>query len=178
MPSQANISKVEAIKETLSTKKNFIVASYSGITVNEINALRNNLRQQGVEFRVMKNNLLGIALKESGYDESISTALKGPNVIAFAEEDLSAPAKLLKDYIKEKGDESPLEIKLGVADGVLYEKTEVEKIANLPSKEVLVAQIMSAINGPASGIAGVVSGVMSQLARAIQAVAEKNGEGK
>ncbi len=179
MPSQANIQKVEQFKDALTQGKNFIVAGFSGITVNELNALRNDLRKKGVEFRVVKNNLFGIALQEKGYDTSIAEKITGPNIVAFSESDLSGSAKLLRDFVKKRGDKSPLQIKLGVSDGVLYDKADVERIANLPSKEVLIAQIMSAINGPASGIVGVMSSIMAQLARAIDAVAKKNaGEGQ
>lgn len=173
MPSQANVERVEGLKDVLSRKKNFIISSFSGITVNEINSLRNELRQKGVEFKVIKNSLFSIALKEKGYEDSFHDSLKGPNIVAFVDSDLSGPAKTLNDFKKSR-DEPPLEMKVGVAEGTVYSKEEIEQIANLPSKDLLLAKLMATINNPASGIAGVMNSLMGTLARAIEAVAKKS----
>ncbi len=174
MPNQANIQAVDLLSQTIDAKANFLVLSYRGITVNELNSLRDDLRQQGIVLKVVKNNLFRLALKEKGIEGPFDEFLVGPNMVAFSETDLSGPAKILKKYIKSKGKASPLEIKMGVSDGTVYEKNDVEAIADLPSKEELLAKIMGSINSPASGIAGVMHGVMSKLARAIKEVAQKN----
>jgi large subunit ribosomal protein L10 len=177
MPNQMNIERVEILKNTLAEKANFIIANYSGISVNDINALRNEMRKVNADFKVVKNNLFAIALKEKGYDESLAALLVGPSVIAFTGKDLSAPAKALKDFIKSK-DTPPIQIIAGVSDGSIYQKEEVEAIASLPSREVLLAKIMGSINRPASGIVQTMNAVIATLARAIEAVAKKKNSGE
>lgn len=174
MPNQANIEAVAELKGILEEKQNFVLLSFSGIGVNDMNSLRNDLRDKGIRIRIVKNNLFQLALKEKGYDSSIEEHLVGPNMAAFSSEELSGAAKVFKKYIKDKGKKSPIGLKMGVSDGVVYSKEEVEEIADLPTREELLAKIMGSINSPASGIAGSMRAVMSQLARAIDEVAKKN----
>ena len=171
MAKQYKVDMVTELVDTLKDKKNFILTHYSGVKVAELTRLRKEIRSAGASYKVVKNNLFRKALQDSGYkvDES---HLKGPIGVVFANEEIGDIAKKLKDF---KKDQETFEYFLGVIEDVVYEQTDIAKIADLPSKEALLAQIMSLVNGPARGIATGTNQIITSLARAIQAVGEKNG---
>lgn len=170
MAQQYKIDVVKELKETLGEKKNFILTKYSGIKVAELTALRSQIREQGATYKVVKNNLFKLALDETGY-ASIEEHLKGPIGVAFAGDQIGDVAQVLKKF---KKDQNLFEFFLGVIDGTVYDDAALAKIADLPSREVLLSQILSLVNGPATGIAVGTKEVMNSLARAINAAAEKN----
>ncbi|RHX88401.1 50S ribosomal protein L10 [Leptospira stimsonii] len=174
----ANQEKVEAVallKGKLEAKNNFILACYSGLTVEEITGLRAQLRKEGSEMKVLKNNLFLRALKESeGHkDKNISFGpeYQGPLAAIFAGENLPAVAKVCKDFAKVNKN---LIVRAGYMDGSVLDAEGVEAIAGLPSREQLLAQIAGGINAPARTIASGLNQIIASLARAINAVAEKN----
>ncbi|WP_411822885.1 50S ribosomal protein L10 [Leptospira sp. 'Mane'] len=175
----ANAAKIEAVadlKAKLEKGPNFILASYSGLTVEDMTNLRAKLRKEGSEMKVIKNNLFLRALKESSAhkDKTIEFGdiYKGPLAAIFSTESLPAVAKVCKDFAKDKKE---LEVKTGFMDGQVLDKTGVEAIAGLPSKQELLSQIARGLNAPATQIASGVNQIMASLARAINAVGEKNG---
>lgn len=176
----AKLEKIEAVAELkarLEKRPNFILASYSGLTVEEITELRAKLRKEKSEMKVVKNNLFLRALKESSAHKDHNIVFgdeyKGPIAAIFSEDSLPTIAKLCKDFIKEK---QKMEIKCGYLDGSVLKAKDVEAIAGLPSKAELLSMVARGINAPATQIASGVNQVMASLARAIQAVAEKNGK--
>ncbi|MDF3819085.1 50S ribosomal protein L10 [Leptospira sp. 96542] len=175
----ANPSKVEAVAELktrLEKRPNFILASYSGLTVEDLTNLRAKLRTEGSELKVIKNNLFLRALKESSAhkDNSIEFGdeYKGPLAAIFSADSLPAVAKVCKDFAKDKKE---LDVKTGYMDGQVLDKKSVEAIAGLPSKNELLAQIARGLNAPATQVASGINQIMASLARAINAVGEKNG---
>jgi large subunit ribosomal protein L10 len=172
MIQQYKIDKVNEFAAKLQDKKNIILTNYSGLNVKDIDQLRDQLRDKGVVYKVIKNTLFKRALMEKGYQE-VGEYFKGPIAVAFTEKDLSEAAKIFKNF---KKDHENFNFTLGILDNVVYDEVQIKRIADIPSKEVLISQIMSCLNSPATKLAMVVNQVTASLARAIKAVAEKNAE--
>ena len=168
MVKQYKIDEVSELIGRLKDRKNFILTDYSGVKVNDLIALRRQLSEKGAQYKVVKNNLFRRALKETGY-ASIDEHLKGPLGVAFSGEQVGEVAKILKEFAEKNEKFSYL---AGVLDSVVYGKEQIKRIADLPSKEVLLSQTMSMINAPARYIATGMNQIMASLARGIKAVAE------
>lgn len=152
---------VTEIADKLRESKSTIVVDYRGLTVSEATELRKQLREAGVEFKVYKNSLTRRAA-ESAEMAELNEFLTGPNAIAFSNEDVVAPAKVLNDFAK---DHEALEIKAGVIEGKLVTLDEVKAIATLPSREGLLSMLLSVLQAP-----------IRNLALATKAVAEQKEE--
>lgn len=146
---QIKEAKVAEIKEKLEKAQAIVLADYQGLTVEEDTALRKSLREAGVEYKVYKNNLVTLAAKELGM-EGLDEYLEGPVSIAFGYEDATAPARVLHTFAK---DHKKIELKAGMVEGTLYNKEEVEKLATIPSKEVLIAKLLGSFKAPLSNVA-------------------------
>jgi large subunit ribosomal protein L10 len=149
---------VTEIAEKLRESKSTIVVDYRGLTVAEATELRKNLREAGVEFKVYKNSLTRRAA-ESAEMAELNEFLTGPNAIAFSNEDVIAPAKVLNDFAK---DHEALEIKAGVIEGKLVSLDEVKAIATLPSREGLLSMLLSVLQAPMRGLAIATKAVADQ----------------
>ena len=174
MPSEQNIELKSAYEESIKASPNFILASYSGLSVSEITDLRNKLAAAGSRFQVIKNNVFRIALLDSQDIEGIdsSQVFKGTLGVAFAGENLPAVAKVIKNFAKDQENLVPIGAIMGQQ---FYDAKGVESIAKLPTKEQVLATIASMLNAPTTQIAGGINNIMGSLARAIKAVGEKNG---
>lgn len=170
MLKQYKVDEVKNLAEKLEKRGNFIITNYSGVKVNDLAVLRRQLTEKNAQYKVVKNNLFKRALEQSGY-ENIDEFLKGPIAIAFAGEEAGDVAKTLKEFAKTN---DKFSFTAGVIDKVIYDESQIKRIADLPSKEVLLSQTMSLINGPATGIAVGMNQIMASLARGINAVAEAN----
>ena len=146
---QIKEAKVAEIREKLEKAQGIVLANYQGLSVEEDTALRKSLREAGVEYKVYKNTLVSLAAKELGL-EGIDAHLEGPVSIAFGYEDATAPARVLHTFAK---DHKKLELKAGIIDKVIYDKTQVEKLASIPSKEVLIAKLLGSFKAPLSNLA-------------------------
>jgi large subunit ribosomal protein L10 len=172
MVKQNKVDEVAFLVSKLKERKNLILTNYSGIMVKDLSKLRKTLRSKNAEYRVVKNTLFRRALKEVGI-QGLDEYLKGPVAVAFIKEEIGEVAKALKDFSK---DVEKFSYSAGVLDNVLYGQEQIRRIADLPSKEVLLAQIMGLINGPARGIAVGMDQIMASLARGIKAVAEAKNQ--
>ena len=172
MAKQEKIDKVKELVDRLSVKKNIVLTNFSGVNVSSLTDLRSRLRAKGIDYKVVKNNLFRKALKDSGYAE-VDESLKGPIGVAFTSNDLGEVAKILKGFKKEQ---EKFSFTLGIMDNVVYSEEQVKKIADIPSKEVLISQIMSLINSSAANIAMVVNQTIASVPIGIKAVAEKNAK--
>ncbi|MDI6508503.1 50S ribosomal protein L10 [Bacillus wiedmannii] len=152
---------VTEIADKLRESKSTIVVDYRGLTVSEVTELRKNLREAGVEFKVYKNSLTRRAAESTEMAE-LNEFLTGPNAIAFSNEDVVAPAKVLNDFATKH---EALEIKAGVIEGKLVTLDEVKAIATLPSREGLLSMLLSVLQAP-----------IRNLALATKAVAEQKEE--
>ena len=132
---------VAEIKEKFEKAKTVVLVDYRGLNVAEVTELRNQLRKAGVEYAVLKNTMINLATKDMGFD-GIEAHLEGPTAVAFGYEDMIAPAKILSEFAKKS---KKLTIKCGVCDGAFLNEEGVQALANLPSKEVLIAKIMGSM---------------------------------
>ena len=163
-------SKTEAIgalKERIAESKDFLFADYRGLKVEQITALRKQLREKNSNFHVVKNNFARIAFEESGYPD-VSSLLVGPTVVAFAGEDSNEAAKVIVDFSKE----ASVQLKGGLVDKAFYDKTMIEAFSKLPGRSQLISMLMSAMNGPIQNLVYVLNAVPTKLVRTLKAVEE------
>ena len=146
-----------------------MLVDYRGLTVEEVTQLRRLFRKENVEYKVLKNTLIGRAAKEQGI-EGLDPVLEGPTAVAFGYDDPVAPARIVCDFIKKT---NKVEIKCGVVSGKVVDAAAVNDLAKLPSKEVLVAKMLGSLNSPAAGLVGVLSGPARALAVALNAIREQ-----
>ena len=176
MPSEKALQQKKALVEELSEKlKNAVsgvVVDYKGISVADDTKLRSDLRQAGVEYFVVKNTMLRFASENAGLSE-LHSVLEGTTALAISTDDVVAPAKVLNKYAEDS--KGAFKIKAGFVEGKVVNDKEVEAIAKLPSKEVLIAQTLGGLNTPISGFVTVLNANIRGLAVALNAIAEKKG---
>ena len=151
--------QVAEIKEKIAKAQSMVVFDYRGLTVEEVTALRNDMRKAGVEYVVLKNSIVELAAKEDGIDEKIHDFLKGPSAFAFGYDDAVAPAKILKEAIKKY---KKCEMKGGIINGVVSDADAMNALADLPSREVLLARLLGSMMSPISGLAIVLDQIAKQ----------------
>ena len=173
LPSVKILEQKKAIVSELSEKLKSscagVLVSYQGINVEDDTKLRKDLRDAGVEYMVTKNTLLKRAASEAGID-GMDSFLQGSTAIAISKEDYVAAAKILSDFAK---DHEFFQVKSGYIDGKIIDKSEVNNLAKLPSREILIAQVLGGLNSPITGFATVLSGTLKGLVVALNAIAEK-----
>ncbi|SHK05925.1 LSU ribosomal protein L10P [Geosporobacter subterraneus DSM 17957] len=157
MSSKLDIKKqiVEEIKEKFSKAQSAVIVDYRGLTVEEVTELRKKMREAGVEYKVYKNTMTRMAAQETGF-EALLGDLTGPNAIAFGYNDPVTPAKILSDFAK---DHKKLELKAGLVEGQYCDVEKVKAMANIPPREVLLAQFLGSIQSPVSGFARLVKAI-------------------
>jgi large subunit ribosomal protein L10 len=149
---------VDEIAEKMKASKSTIVVDYRGLTVAEVTELRKTLREAGVEFKVYKNSMARRAAEAADL-AGLTTALTGPNAIAFSTEDVVAPAKILNDFAKKH---EALEIKAGVIEGTVASVEDVKALAELPSREGLLSMLLSVLQAPIRNLALAAKAVADQ----------------
>jgi large subunit ribosomal protein L10 len=173
LPSQKVLEEkkkqVADLSEKLKAAHTGVIVNYKGITVADDTKLRKELRESGSNYKVVKNSILRLALKEAGI-EGLDSILEGTTAIAVNTEDYVAPARILNNYAKENKN---FEIKGGFIDGKSATVAEIQTLAALPSKEELVAQTLRGLNAPISGFVTVLNGTLRGLVIALNAIAEK-----
>jgi large subunit ribosomal protein L10 len=160
---------VNQLAEKIKEAKTVVIADYKGLTVEEDTEMRNALRKSGVEYRVVKNNLIKLALEKNEVTE-LEQYLKGPTAIAMSTEDVVAPAKVLSEYSKKF---KKVELKAGIVEGKIFNADELKTIAELPSKEELIAKAIGGMKSPLYGLVNVLNGNIRGLVIALNAIAEK-----
>jgi len=160
--------EVKNLAERLERAKVLIFADYRGLKVSEMTELRSNLRKDETWFKVVKNRLMKRALKESGL-EALDKYFTGPTALATSEVDPVNPAKALVDFSKSHG---KLEVKGGFLDGKDLSPADIQLLARIPSREVLLARALASRNAPATNLAGVLVAVPRKLLYALNAVKE------
>ena len=151
---------VAELSEKVSKAVTGVVVDYSGTTVADDTALRKELRENGVDYFVVKNTLLGRAVEGTEL-EGMKEVLEGTTAIALSNEDYTAAARILCNFA-EKHDN--FKVKAGFLDGKLIDLATIDSLAKLPSKEVLLATVLSAFQAP-----------IAAFARAVQAIVDKDG---
>lgn len=166
-PAKATI--VEDLQKKLNASPFLFVADYTGLKVSQFAELRNRLHATGARCHVVKNTFLRKAAKEAGLPDLAD--LKGQTAIIVGDKDVAAAAKVLKSFTAEF--KKP-EVKTGVVDKVVVSTEQIKAIADLPSREVLLATLLGVLNAPASKLVRVLNEPASSLARLLKAKAEKD----
>lgn len=162
-------AQVVEIVEKMTEAKSFIVTDYRGLNVAQVTRLRAELREAGIEYKVLKNTLMTIAADEAGI-EGIEDFFKGPTAVAFGYDDAVAPAQIISKFAKEF---EALEIKAGVLEGKIIDTNEIKALADLPSREVLLAKLANVMQAPIAGMANVLQGPIRKLGYALVEIEKK-----
>lgn len=149
---------VEEIKSKYNNAKGVVFVGYQGINVEQDTNLRKSFRESDVEYKIYKNRLIKIALDELGVTGYEPTCLEGATSVAFGKDEVTAPAILFKT----KKTVPCLEAKFGIINGEVVDSARVEQLSKIPSKEVLISQLLCLLNAP-----------ISHLARTLDAIAKK-----
>ena len=167
-PDKATI--VTNLNKKLNASPFLFVTDYTGLKVDQFGELRNRLHGVGARCQVVKNTVLRIAAKEAGLPDL--GELKGQTAIVTGDKDVAAAAKVLKTFAAEF--KMPT-VKAGVVDRLVVSKEEIATIADLPSRDVLLSQLLGVLQAPASKLVRLLNEPASQLARVLQAKAEQGG---
>ncbi len=173
MPSEKILEKkkqhVADLSEAFKTANVGVLVNYSGISVEDDTKLRKQLREAGCQYKVVKNTLLHLAFSEAGI-EGLDEFLNGTTAIAYSDAGYTEAPKILSDYA---ADHENYQIKSGFVDGGVISADGIKELAKLPSKEVLIAQVLGGFNAPIQGLANVLNGTIRGLVIALNAIAEK-----
>ena len=174
MPNAKVLEQKKAIVAELAQKmqdaKSGVLVDYKGISVAADTKLRKEMREAGVEYGVVKNTLTRFAANQVGWNE-LDPVLNGTTSLAMSMTDPVLPAKILNDFIKKN--KNVIRIKAGFVEGKLIDEAGVVALAELPSREVLVAKVLGGFNAPITGFVGVLNANLRGLVVALNAVAEK-----
>ena len=152
---------VEEIAALLKDAQALVAVDYRGLTVEQDTQLRKSLREAGVTYKVYKNTMMNFAFKGTDF-EGLAPYLEGPSACAISKDDATAPARVLCKFAKTA---DKLEIKGGVVDGVVYDANGIKAISAIPSREELLSKLLGSLQSP-----------ISNLARVLNQIAEKQGE--
>jgi large subunit ribosomal protein L10 len=142
--------QVSLVAEKIGKAQSIVVFDYRGITVAEDTELRAEMRKSGVEYVVIKNHIMERACEAVGIDAKEAHILKGPSAFAFGYDDLAAPARILKAFIKKA---KKCEFKGGIVEKSILNAAQIEAIADMPSREVLIARMLGSMMSPISKFA-------------------------
>ncbi len=157
---------VENLEQKLENAKLIVFTDYRGLTVEEMNELRNRLRIAGVEFKVVKNTMVEFALKNKGHADVIPY-ITGPNAVLFSAEEPVAPLKIIYEFMKQT---KKMEVKVGILDDKLITSDQVKALSDLPSKEVLIAQVLGTMQAPITSFVYVLNANLTGLVRALDQI--------
>lgn len=149
-----------------------VLTHYRGLNVEQINTLRRRFREEKISYHVVKNTMMKLAAKGTDL-EKLNDYFKGPTAIAISHGDPVSLAKILSEFVKTQ---PKLEIKAGLIQGKVISPDEIKALATMPSREVLLAQILGGIQVPAQELAGVISSGLRQVVGVIQARADQLAE--
>ena len=159
---------VKELTDKFSSAKSIVITDYLGLNVAEMTELRKQLREAGVEFKVVKNTLATIAANQVEM-ESMTEFFSGPTAIAFGDDAVS-PAKILVEFAK---DHEVIEIKAGLLNGEIINKEKVQSLAEIPSREQLLAQAFANMKAPLTGLVNVLQGNIRGLVQVLGQIKEQ-----
>jgi large subunit ribosomal protein L10 len=163
------VASIAETKESFSVARDFIFADYRGLTVEQITALRRQLRAKEAKFKVVKNNFARIAFEQLSAPD-VANYLLGPTAIAISPKDSNEVARILFDFAKEA---PALKVKGGLVGDTVYDAQQVEAFSKLPGRLELISMLMSVMNGPVRNLAAALNDVNARLVRTIKAVGDK-----
>jgi large subunit ribosomal protein L10 len=160
---------VNQYRDLVSKSQGIVLASYSGLSVKDLERLRRKVRELGGEFHVVQNRLAKLTLKEAGLAVA-DAALEGSTAVGFALDDPLAVAKAIVDFSKEL---DKVKVKAGVINGVAYDGAQMVRLAEMPPLPVLRAQLLGLLNTPATRLASLLVTPARQMASVVKAYADK-----
>ena len=153
---------VQEIAEKIDGAQSIVLVDHRGLTVAQDTELRRQLREAGVTYKVYKNTMMNFAFKGTEF-EGLSDLLNGPSAIAVSKEDATAPARIIYEFAKTAKN---LEVKGGVVEGRVLDIKALEEVSQIPSRDILLGRLFGSMQSP-----------VANLARVIQQIADKDGEG-
>lgn len=172
MPTEAKRSTVAALVGELAGTKAAIVSDYRGLTVSEISAIRRSLREQGIPFRVVKNRLMKIAAEQAGVPE-LAPLLQGPSAIAFGRGDETTTAKTFLDVTRRY---RTVAVRGAILAGRRIDAAEVNRLATLPSRDVLLATLAGTMQSPLASMAGLLAASLRNLAHGLARLHDRRAQ--
>ena len=160
---------VAELADKISNAKSVLLTDFTGLNVEEISDLRTELRKSSVEYKIVKNTLTRLSLEQLGLTQLLDY-LEGPTAIAFGLDDPIAPAKVIAEFSKKL--EKP-KMKVYFLDGDIYKDKQINELAKLPNRDVLLAQLVGTIAAPISGLASLLQNMLQQLVVALNEVKNK-----
>ena len=175
MPTQAKRENIDMLVEALKKTDAVFITEYRGLTVKKISEVRRAIRKAGGEMKVCKNTLMRIALAECGMSRAEAID-KGPNAYVLSYGDAAAVAKAIRDFANTKGNEA-LIVKGGLLGGkTVLDKAQVMALADLPSKEQLIAQVVGTIAAPLRGLVTVLSATTRDFVTILSKIRDQKEE--
>ncbi|PLX86813.1 MAG: 50S ribosomal protein L10 [Desulfuromonas sp.] len=159
---------VQELTARLKETQAAFLADYRGINVEQVTEMRRELTQAGVEYRVVKNNLLKLAAKGTPA-EPLQDFCSGPTALALSGADPVAPAKILSKYAK---DVEPFELKAAVLDGQLLSIADITALADLPSREEMLGKMLGSLNAPVTNFVGTMAAIPRSLVQVLNAIGQ------
>ncbi len=153
---------IDEIKEKISKAKSAVVIDYIGINVEQADSMRKNLREADIDYTVYKNTLFKRAIEGTEF-EQLGEVLEGPSAFALSYDDVTAPARVLNKSIKEF---DKMSFKAAIVEGTFYDADGVKALANIPSREELVAKFMGSIQSPVSKAVRTIAAIRDNKAEA------------
>ena len=160
MEKNQKIAEVAVLKETFASATSAVVIEFKGLVVGKDTAFRKSVRDSKAQYRVSKNTLLRLAVKDTSF-EALGGSFKGSSAIATTTTDVVAMAKAINGFLK---DNPAATFKAGVMDGKLFDAKQLQVLAELPSRDVLIAKLLYLLQYPISGLAVVLEGIRKQKA--------------
>ena len=164
-------ARVEELKKQLASKSTVLVGDFTGMDVATATEMRRELREASVEYRVVKNSLAKLAMEEAGFGV-LKEHMSGPNGFVMTDGDAAVAAKIMVEF--EKTRKTP-QIRMGIIDAVMVTAADIRRIAELPSREVLLAQIAAGFQAPVAGLARLLNELSRKLVATLDAVAKQKG---
>lgn len=158
---------VAEFQERLETAEAVYLTDFTGLDVKAMTALRSRIKRSGGEYLVVKNRLVKRALADSGAPD-VAAHLVGPTGVVFGDDDVAEAARTVADFAKDNGDKPVF--KAGILEGVVLDAAKIARIAELPSREVLLSQVAGALSGPASALAGALEAKVQEFAGLMEAL--------
>ena len=173
MNKQEKAQEIDTLAEALKSAPPLFVLEYRGLTVNQVSALRKKVRAASSRYKVVKNRLALRAVKGTPF-EPLSPHFTGPTAIAWAAKDPAALAKALDEFTK---DNQGLTVRAGLVDGRLIDAPAIKALASLPSREVLIARLLGALNAPMVRLVTVLKAPARNLVLTVDQIAKSKPKG-
>jgi large subunit ribosomal protein L10 len=173
MPSKLKEKVVETLSEHFRDVKGLVLADFTGLSVDAATEFRRRCRDADASYLVVKNRLARLAIQSTEIS-GMAEHLRGPTGVVSTKEDPLAPVRVITEFEKDHGTPKP---KVGWIEGVVVDGSEIKRLANLPSRDVLLSQAVAGIGSPLSGLVGTLSGILQGLVTTLDGIAKRKQEG-